>query len=68
MWASTTAAAAQYAFQHPATQSLMIPNVMQLGPTLTSQMAAAATAGVKRAAAPVLYPASGGLEKRMKLV
>ena len=62
MWAST--AAAQY-FQHPATQSLMIPNIMQLGPTLTSQMAA--TAGVKRAAAPVLYPTTGALEKRMKL-
>ena len=56
MWAS----AAQY-FQHP--QSLMIPNVMQLGP-LTSQVA---TAGIKRAAAPVIYPNSGTIEKRMKL-
>ena len=59
MWAS----AAQY-FQHPH-QSLMIPNVMQLGP-LTSQVAA--TAGIKRAAAPVIYPNSGHtIEKRMKL-
>ena len=60
MWAS----AAQY-FQQP--QSLMIqPNqLMQLGPSFTSQVAAAA--GIKRAAAPVIYPNSGTIEKRMKL-
>ena len=62
-WAS----AAQY-FQQPGLQqpqSLMIPNLMQgFAGSLTSQVH---TAGVKRAAAPFMYPNSGTIEKRMKL-
>ena len=61
-WAS----AAQY-FQQPGLQqpqSLMIPNLMQGFGSLTSQVH---TAGVKRAAAPFMYPNSGTIEKRMKL-
>lgn len=61
-WAS----AAQY-FQQPGLQqpqSLMIPNLMQGFGSITSQVH---TAGVKRAAAPFMYPNSGTIEKRMKL-
>ncbi len=62
-WAS----AAQY-FQQPGLQqpqSLMIPNLMQgFAGSLTSQVH---TAGVKRTAAPFMYPNSGTIEKRMKL-